>query len=125
MELRSDPKSMPVRLIVAALLCLTTVFAQESDPTSYPIRHVSRPGGSVLGSKTRVGANSLQSLATVETLPFWAATAGSYTCQMIGNNPMVAQTSQSTTIPVPIVPGTCTAQSPLSLSLLLSPSLGR
>jgi Bacterial Ig-like domain (group 3)/Abnormal spindle-like microcephaly-assoc'd, ASPM-SPD-2-Hydin len=117
MELRSDPKSMPVRLIVAALLCLATVFAQESDPTSYPIRHVSRPGGSVLGSKTRVGANSLQSLATVETLPFWAATAGSYTCQMIGNNPMVAQTSQSTTIPVPIVPGTCTAQSPLSLSL--------
>ena len=74
--------------------------------------------------------------AVAATIPFWQATDGTYTYQMVGTSPLVAQASPSTTIASPIVPiilkfsdgtvfdptakGSCSATSPASL-LLASP----
>ena len=38
------------------------------------------------------------------TIPFWSATQGSYSYQIVGQNTMVRQTIQTTTIPTLIVP---------------------
>ncbi len=77
-----------------------TKKVDREEPAVTPVRriiHVSRPL-----------TNSAKAVASATTVPFWAATQGTYTYQMIGQNPMVAQTTQTTTIPTLIVPLTIT-----------------
>ena len=135
------------RLVASVLLVLATAYAQDA-PTSIHrksdeivrgtfrsqrnVRHISRPLGGVVGGETST-TNAVQALAATSTIPTWTATSGSYTYQMVGTNPMVAQTTQSTTITTPIVPlilkfadgttfdptvkSTCSATAPTSLTL--------
>ncbi len=48
-----------------------------------------------------IQANAVTPAATI---PFWQATDGTYSYQMVGNSPLVKQASPSTTITSPIVP---------------------
>lgn len=138
---------MNTRLVAALLLSLTTIYAQDSETpfrhktdetlqgvtrSNRTVMHVSRPLGTVVGGETFTG-NALQPLVTAATVPTWSTTSGTYTWQMVGNNPMVAQATQTTTIASPIVPlilkfadgntfdptasSTCSAQAPVSLTL--------
>ena len=135
------------RLVAALLLSLTTLCAQDfetpfrrkSDETlqgvtrsNRTIQHVSRPLPGVVSGENLI-SNGLRALAAVATVPTWNATSGNYNYQMFGNNPMVAQATQTTTIATPIVPlilkfadgntfdptasSTCSAQAPVSLTL--------
>lgn len=60
-----------------------------------PVKYVTRP---------LANPEAAKAATTYATVPFWSNTQGTYTYQMIGANPTVAQTNQTTTVPTLIVP---------------------
>jgi hypothetical protein len=84
-----------VFFFAALLACCINSFSQESEPRTR--RYVTRP------LRTSSSATTTPKAAAA-TIPTWTASSGTYTYEMVGQNPAQTLTNPTTTIGAPVIP---------------------